>query len=152
MRKYSARLREAGNPPLEIRIGVNTGEVVVRSIRTDDVHTEYTPIGHSTSLAARMQTLAPTGSIAITEATRKLTEGYFELKSLGPARVKGGVSDAPEVASVNSAIDENMPGPRGRRHPQQKEVTEPYTIHTNAQSGARAETPTDGRSRNCGIG
>src|ERR1700733_14749422 len=64
MRKYSARLREAGNPLLEIRIGVNTGEVVVRSIRTDDVHTEYTPIGHSTSLAARMQTLAPTGSIA----------------------------------------------------------------------------------------
>ena len=51
MRKYSARLREVGNPPLEIRIGVNTGEVVVRSIRTDDVHTEYTPIGHSTSLA-----------------------------------------------------------------------------------------------------
>ncbi len=84
MRKYSARLREAGNPPLEIRIGVNTGEVVVRSIRTDDVHTEYTPIGHSTSLAARMQTLAPTGSIAITEATRKLTEGYFDLKSPPP--------------------------------------------------------------------
>ena len=99
MRKYSARLREAGNPPLEIRIGVNTGEVVVRSIRTDDVHTEYTPIGHSTSLAARMQTLAPTGSIAITEATRKLTEGYFDLKSLGPARVKG-VSEPVNVYEV----------------------------------------------------
>jgi class 3 adenylate cyclase/tetratricopeptide (TPR) repeat protein len=89
MRKYSAHLREAGNPPLEIRIGVNTGEVVVRSIRTADAHTEYTPIGHSTNLAARMQTLAPTGSIAITETTQKLTAGYFEFKPLGPTRVKG---------------------------------------------------------------
>jgi class 3 adenylate cyclase/tetratricopeptide (TPR) repeat protein len=99
MGKYSARLREAGNPPIEVRIGVNTGEVVVRSIRTADAHTEYTPIGHSTSLAARMQTLAPTGSIAITEATRKFTAGYFELKALGPTRVKG-VSEPVNVYEV----------------------------------------------------
>jgi len=99
MGKYSARLREAGNPPVEVRIGVNTGEVVVRSIRTADAHTEYTPIGHSTSLAARMQTLAPTGSIAITEATRKFTAGYFELKALGPTRVKG-VSEPVNVYEV----------------------------------------------------
>ena len=99
MGKYSARLREAGNPPIEVRIGFNTGEVVVRSIRTADAHTEYTPIGHSTSLAARMQTLAPTGSIAITEATRKFTAGYFELKALGPTRVKG-VSEPVNVYEV----------------------------------------------------
>jgi class 3 adenylate cyclase/tetratricopeptide (TPR) repeat protein len=89
MRKYSTRLREAGNPPLEIRIGVNTGEVVVRSIHTAGAHTEYTPIGHSMNLAARMQTLAPTGSIAVTETTQKLSAGYFEFKPLGPTRVKG---------------------------------------------------------------
>jgi class 3 adenylate cyclase len=99
MRKYSAGLREAGNPPVEVRIGVNTGEAVVRSIRTADAHTEYTPIGHSTSLAARMQTLAPTGSIAITEATQKLTTGYFDLKPLGPTRVKG-VSEPVNVYEV----------------------------------------------------
>ncbi len=99
MRKYSARLREAGNPPLEIRIGVNTGEVVVRSIRTADAHTEYTPIGHSTNLAARMQTLAATGSIAITETTQRLTAGYFEFKPLGPTRVKG-VSEPVNVYEV----------------------------------------------------
>jgi hypothetical protein len=68
---------------------VNTGEVVVRSIATGDGRAEYTPIGHSTSLAARMQTLAPTGSIAITDATRKFCEGYFSFKSLGPTVVKG---------------------------------------------------------------
>jgi tetratricopeptide (TPR) repeat protein len=99
MAKYSAGLRAAGNPPVEIRVGLNTGEVVVRSIRTDDAHTEYTPIGHSMSLAARMQTLAPTGSIVITEQTQKLTAGYFELKPLGPARIKG-VSDPINVYEV----------------------------------------------------
>src|SRR6202030_4200450 len=80
---------EAGNPPIEVRVGINTGETVVRSIRTGDAHTEYTPIGHSTSLASRMQTLAPTGSIAVTETTEKLCAGYFAFKALGPARVKG---------------------------------------------------------------
>src|ERR1700694_6037836 len=89
MRRYSTKLREAGNPPLEARVGINTGEVVVRSIKTGDGHTEYTPIGHSTSLASRMQTLAPTGSIAVTETTQKLCAGYFAFKALGPARVKG---------------------------------------------------------------
>jgi class 3 adenylate cyclase len=55
MRSYSARLRQAGKLPVEARVGVNTGEVVVRSIATGEGHAEYTPIGHSTSLAARMQ-------------------------------------------------------------------------------------------------
>jgi class 3 adenylate cyclase/predicted ATPase len=99
LKRYSARLREAGNLPLEARVGVNTGEVVVRSIATGGGHTEYTPIGHTTNLASRMQALAPTGSIAISEQTRKLVEGYFELKPLGPTRVKG-VSEPVNVYEV----------------------------------------------------
>ena len=89
LKRYSARLREAGNLPIEARVGVNTGEVVVRSISTGGGHTEYTPIGHTTNLASRMQALAPTGSIAISEQTCKFVEGYFELKPLGPTSVKG---------------------------------------------------------------
>jgi class 3 adenylate cyclase/tetratricopeptide (TPR) repeat protein len=89
LERYSAQLREAGNLPIEGRVGVNTGEVVVRSITTGAGQTEYTPIGHTTNLASRMQALAPTGSIAISEQTRKLVEGYFALKPLGPTRVKG---------------------------------------------------------------
>ena len=89
LEKYSARLREAGNLPIEGRVGVNTGEVVVRSITTGAGQTEYTPIGYTTNLASRMQALAPTGSIAISEQTRKLVEGYFTVKALGPTRVKG---------------------------------------------------------------
>jgi class 3 adenylate cyclase/predicted ATPase len=89
LERYSAQLREAGNLPIEGRVGVNTGEVVVRTIATGAGQTEYTPIGHTTNLASRMQALAPTGSIAISEQTRKLVEGYFALQPLGPTRVKG---------------------------------------------------------------
>ena len=99
LKHYSSGLREAGNLPLEARVGVNTGEVVVRSITTGEGHTEYTPIGHTTNLASRMQTLAPVGSIAVAESTRKLCEGYFVLKPLGPIKVKG-VSEPVNVYEV----------------------------------------------------
>src|ERR1700676_2200742 len=99
LRRYSAKLRETGNLPLEARVGANTGEVVVRSIATGGGHTEYTPIGHTTNLASRMQALAPTGSIAISEQTRKLVEGYFALEPLGPTKVKG-VSELVDVYQV----------------------------------------------------
>jgi len=99
LKRYSARLRELGNLPIEARVGVNTGEVVVRSITTGEGHTEYTPIGHTANLASRMQALAPTGSIAISEATHKFCEGYFTLKPLGPTRVKG-VSEPVTVYEV----------------------------------------------------
>jgi hypothetical protein len=62
-------------------------------------HTEYLPIGHSTSVAARLQALAAPGSIAITEPVRKLVESYFALKSHGPARIKG-VSEPLEIYEV----------------------------------------------------
>src|ERR1700726_869002 len=88
MRRYADRLRAQGRAPLQVRVGVNTGEVVVRSIHTGE-HAEYTPIGHCTGIAARMQALAPIGSIAVTEATQRLCAGYFTLRLLGPARVKG---------------------------------------------------------------
>jgi class 3 adenylate cyclase len=80
-------------------VGVNTGEVVVRSITTGEGRTEYAPIGHSTGIAARMQALAPVGSIAATEAIRKVCEGYFLFKLLGPTKVKG-VSETVNVYEV----------------------------------------------------
>jgi hypothetical protein len=89
MHRYSARLRESGNLPIEARAWMNTGEVVVRSIATGEGHAEYTPLGHSTGLAARMQALAPVGSIAVTETTERLCAGYFSFKPLGPTRIKG---------------------------------------------------------------
>ena len=89
IRRYADRLRADGRAPIQIRVGVNTGEVVVRSIATGAGQVEYTPIGHTTNLASRMQALADPGATAISESTRRLVEGYFILKSLGPARIKG---------------------------------------------------------------
>jgi class 3 adenylate cyclase len=99
LRSYSNRLREHGEPPVLIRIGINVGEAVVRTIKTGETDTEYTPIGHSISLASRLQALAPPGSIAISHAVRQLVEGYFTINDLGPARIKG-VTEPVEVYEV----------------------------------------------------
>src|SRR5881409_3937848 len=88
-KRHAENLRQEKGINLQIRVGVNTGEVVLRSIRKDDLHTEYTPVGHSTSLASRMESLALPGSILVSEHTHKLTEGYFEFKALGETKVKG---------------------------------------------------------------
>jgi class 3 adenylate cyclase/tetratricopeptide (TPR) repeat protein len=99
LKRYSDRIRAEGRLPIQARVGVNTGEVVVRSIATGEDRTEYAPVGHSTGIAARMQALAPVGSIAATDQVRKLCEGYFVLKSLGPTKVKG-VSEPVNVYEV----------------------------------------------------
>jgi class 3 adenylate cyclase len=70
LHRNADRLRNENKIPVEARVGVNTGEVVVRTIETGG-HTEYTPVGHVTNLAARMQTAAPTGSIAASDRARK---------------------------------------------------------------------------------
>ncbi len=99
LRRYGSKLQAEGRAPIEIRVGVNTGEVVVRAIATGASQVEYTPIGHTTNLASRLQSIARTGSIVVSEATRRLCEGYFQLKALGPTRVKG-VSEPVEVYEV----------------------------------------------------
>jgi class 3 adenylate cyclase len=89
MRRFADRLRAEKGVNLQVRVGANVGDVVVRSIQTGESQVEYTPIGHSISLASRLQTLANPGAIAISDGLRKLVEGYFKLKTQGPARVKG---------------------------------------------------------------
>src|SRR5262244_3231996 len=77
MCRYAERLRAEKGLNLQVRVGANVGDVVVRSIQTGEKKVEYTPIGHSISLASRLQTLANPGSIAITNGLLKLVEGYF---------------------------------------------------------------------------
>jgi predicted ATPase len=72
-----------------LRVGVNTGEVVVRSIRKEDLHADYVPVGHSINLAARMEQLAHPGAILVTAYTHRLAEGYFAFKDLGQTTLKG---------------------------------------------------------------
>jgi class 3 adenylate cyclase/ribosomal protein L40E len=98
LREHGKRRAAAGHPRVEARIGVNSGEVVVRTVETGG-RVEYTPVGHTANLASRLQTIAPAGSIAVSELTRGLVEGYFELRALGPRAVRG-ISEAIEVYEV----------------------------------------------------
>lgn len=102
MRRYADTLRAKGYPPLLMRVGINTGAVVLRSIRKDDLHADYVPVGHSTNLAARMEQLATPGSIVVSAYTHRLTNGYFVFKDLGPAQIKG-VEEPLRVYEVLSA-------------------------------------------------
>lgn len=89
MRRHADRIRMEQGIPLEMRVGLHTGEVVVRSIRKDDLRADYDPVGHTMHIASRMETIASPSSVLVSESTHKLTEGYFEFRSLGMTQVKG---------------------------------------------------------------
>jgi class 3 adenylate cyclase/tetratricopeptide (TPR) repeat protein len=88
IRQYSEDLRRAHGLEVQIRVGLNSGEVVVRAIDSS-LHMDYTVVGQTTHLAARMEQLAPPGSIRFTADTLRLVEGYVEVTPLGPVPVKG---------------------------------------------------------------
>jgi class 3 adenylate cyclase/predicted ATPase len=98
-KRFAEQLRREKGVNLQVRVGLNTGEMVLRSIHKDDLHTDYLPVGHATSLASRMESLATPGSIVVSEHTYKLAEGYFDFKPLGAARVKG-VSEPVNIYEV----------------------------------------------------
>ena len=85
---YSAQVRRAHGIEVQIRVGLNAGEVVVRTIG-NDLHMDYSAIGQTTHLAARMEQLATPGSIRLTAATLRLVEGLILVNALGPIPVKG---------------------------------------------------------------
>jgi class 3 adenylate cyclase/tetratricopeptide (TPR) repeat protein len=88
VRRYSDELRRGQGVEVQIRVGVNSGEVVVRSIGSD-LRMDYTAVGQTTHLAARMEQLAAPGSIRLTAETLHLAEGFVQVTPLGPVPVKG---------------------------------------------------------------
>jgi class 3 adenylate cyclase/tetratricopeptide (TPR) repeat protein len=93
--RYAEALRRQQGLDVQIRLGLNSGEVVVRAIN-NDLHIDYSAIGQTVHLAARMEQLATPGSILLTPGTLRLVEGYVEVNSLGPVPVKG----LPELIEV----------------------------------------------------
>ena len=85
---YADEIQRTGGTPVQIRVGLNSGEVVVRAIG-NDLHMDYTAVGQTTHLAARMEQMAKPGSVLVTGDTLKLAEGYVRVRSLGPVAVKG---------------------------------------------------------------
>src|SRR5499433_2809417 len=88
VRTYAEEVRRTHAAVVKIRVGLNSGEVVVRAIGSD-LHMDYTAVGQTTHLAARMEQIADPGAIVITPHTLALAEGYVEVRSLGPIPVKG---------------------------------------------------------------
>jgi class 3 adenylate cyclase/tetratricopeptide (TPR) repeat protein len=88
IRHYSAEVRRTHGVEVQIRVGLNSGEVVVRAIG-NDLHMDYSAIGQTTHLAARMEQLATPGSIRLTAETLRLAEGLVQVTTLGPGPVKG---------------------------------------------------------------
>jgi class 3 adenylate cyclase/tetratricopeptide (TPR) repeat protein len=88
VKRYAEGVRRVEGVPIRIRVGLNSGEVVVRAIGSD-LHMDYTAVGQTTHLAARMEQLAEPGSALLTPATLAMCEDFVQVNSLGPMRVKG---------------------------------------------------------------
>ena len=88
MRRYAEEVRRAHGVEVEARVGLHSGEVIVRLV-SDDLHMDYTAMGQTVHLAARMEQLAAGGSIRVTAETLALVEGYVEVRSIGAVPVKG---------------------------------------------------------------
>jgi class 3 adenylate cyclase/tetratricopeptide (TPR) repeat protein len=99
--RYADGVRRTEGVPIQIRVGLNSGEVVVGAIG-NDLKMDYTAIGQTVHLASRMEQMAAPGSIMMTADTLQLAEGYVQVKSLGPVNVKG-MNEPVEVHEVTGA-------------------------------------------------
>jgi class 3 adenylate cyclase/tetratricopeptide (TPR) repeat protein len=108
LKLYAEDVRRTSGIPIQVRVGLNSGEVVVRSIGSD-LRMDYTAVGQTTHLAARMEQIAEAGSILAAPTTVRLTEGFIATRSLGPQRIKGlptpvEVSEVIGVGSMRSRL------------------------------------------------
>jgi class 3 adenylate cyclase len=127
VKKYADEVRRSHAAVVKIRVGLNSGEVVVRAIGSD-LHMDYTAVGQTTHLAARMEQLADPGAIVIAPETLSLAEGYVDVKPLGPIQVKGlggQVTSRPSTRAPPPRVPPPLPSrphlrtqdfPRSRRH------------------------------------
>ena len=102
IKQYSQELRRSHGLEMQTRVGLNSGEVVVRTIG-NDLSMEYSAIGQTTHLAARMEQLATPGTVRLTAETTRLAEGFIQVVPLGPVPVKG-LSDPIEVFELTGAL------------------------------------------------
>jgi class 3 adenylate cyclase/tetratricopeptide (TPR) repeat protein len=102
--EYSDNVQRSHGMPVTIRVGLNSGDMLVRAIG-NDLHMDYAVVGQTVNLAARMEQIAKPGSVLITANTLQLAEGYISVRSLGPVPVKGFTEPLQiyEVAGVGPA-------------------------------------------------
>jgi len=128
VRRYSDELRRAHGVEAQIRVGINSGEVVVRSIGSD-LRMDYTAVGQTTHLSARMEQLAAPGSSRLTAGTLQLAEGLVQVAPLGPVPIKG--------LGAPVEVFELLPAPALR---QQRDAGS-HALSAGAQNSSSSETP-----------
>jgi class 3 adenylate cyclase/tetratricopeptide (TPR) repeat protein len=101
MRRYADQVRRTQGALVEARVGLNSGEVIVRLI-SDDLHMDYTAMGQTVHLASRLERLAREGTSLLTAETLALVEGYVEVRAMGPIAIKG-VDEPPELYELVGA-------------------------------------------------
>ena len=101
VRRYAEDARRTHGVTVRIRVGLNSGDVVVRAIGSD-LHMDYTAVGQTTHVAARMEQLADPGGILLSADTLRLAEGFVQVKSMGPVPVKG-LPDPVEIFELSAA-------------------------------------------------
>ncbi len=99
--RYGDAMQRSHGVPVQIRVGLNAGAVVVRAIDSS-LHMDYTAVGQTTHLAARLEQMAKPGSVLTTRETLRLAEGFVQVKALGPVAVKG-LADSVEVFELVGA-------------------------------------------------
>jgi class 3 adenylate cyclase/tetratricopeptide (TPR) repeat protein len=101
MQPYADEMFRSHGITMQIRVGLNSGEVVVRTIG-NDLHMDYSAVGQTTNLASRMEQLAAPGSITLTGATLRLVEGLVRVNARGAVPVKG-MAEPVEVYELTGA-------------------------------------------------
>jgi class 3 adenylate cyclase/tetratricopeptide (TPR) repeat protein len=101
VKRYADEVQRSHGEAVSIRVGINSGEIVVCAIG-NDLHIDYTVVGQTANLAARLEQMAQPGSVLTTSATLQLAEGYVEVKSLGSVPVKG-LADPLQIYEVAGA-------------------------------------------------
>jgi class 3 adenylate cyclase/tetratricopeptide (TPR) repeat protein len=99
--RYGDAMQRSHGVPVQIRVGLHAGAVVVRAIDSS-LHMDYTAVGQTTHLAARLEQMAKPGSVLTTGETLRLAEGFVQVKPLGPVAVKG-LTDPVEVFELVGA-------------------------------------------------
>ncbi len=86
--EYGEKIAKDYGVPFKMRIGLNSGPVIVGAIG-DDLRMDYTAVGDTTNLASRMESLAQPGTVLLSKHTQRLVKDYFDLNPLGEMEMKG---------------------------------------------------------------
>jgi class 3 adenylate cyclase len=110
VRGYGDEIQRSHGIPVHMMVGLNSGDVVVRGIDSS-LHMDYTAVGQTTHLAARVEQMATPGSVLITPEVLRLAEGYIQVKPLGPVPIKGMTApvEVSEVIGVGPVRTDSRP-------------------------------------------